>query len=77
MIFIWDTIRSGRGGAGGGGNQFETIAWLLPDKTEAWEFQEDLPIVIRERVVPEHIELMLPDRSAVWAWDEDYYILLK
>lgn len=79
MIFIWDTVRSGRGASGssGGGGQWEVVAWLLPDKTEAWEFQENLPIVIREKVVPEHIELLLPDRQSVWAWDSDYYILLK
>ena len=54
MVFIWNTIRSGRAGARSGDrNKFETFAWLIPDKTEAWEFQEDIPMVFRDRVVPD------------------------
>lgn len=53
MLFIWDTIHSGRGASrGGGGSTWECFYWLLPDGTEAWEFKEDVPMIIRERVTP-------------------------
>ena len=77
MIFFWDTVRSGKGHSGSarGGDSVERIVLLLPDGETAWEFQDDIPILVTEKALPQL--WLLPDGTECWLWDENTAMALN